>query len=296
MRCRSASWSMPAAPGASVSSMWRRMAGCGSRSDQRVQHRADVAGARMVPSSNCGLARTRCSRRSPLAARRCAALFIDYGPAEAAFGDTLQAVRRHAYADPLAEPGTADLTAHVQFAALGGEGPRTPALPPMVPMTQAEFLGRLGLAERAARLMSANPDACRRDRGGRPAADVARPAWAGSSRRWRCARPPFRRSCPSARTCAMPSPLLAAGLSDACGHRARLLHAPRRRVARHLRQPQLRRRIKGRSRCGAREPRARRLASGCAGDRLRLPGARHRPRVSFTRRGLPASARRRTRW
>ena len=35
-----------------------------------------------------------------------------------AFGDTLQAVRRHAFADPLAEPGEADLTAHVDFAAL----------------------------------------------------------------------------------------------------------------------------------------------------------------------------------
>ena len=35
-----------------------------------------------------------------------------------ALGDTLQAVRGHAYADPLAAPGEADLTAHVDFAAL----------------------------------------------------------------------------------------------------------------------------------------------------------------------------------
>ena len=33
------------------------------------------------------------------------ALFIDYGPAEPSVGDTLQAVRRHAYTDPLVEPG-----------------------------------------------------------------------------------------------------------------------------------------------------------------------------------------------
>ena len=47
-----------------------------------------------------------------------AALVIDYGYEGPAFGDTLQAVRGHAYADPLAEPGEADLTAHVDFAAL----------------------------------------------------------------------------------------------------------------------------------------------------------------------------------
>jgi NADH dehydrogenase [ubiquinone] 1 alpha subcomplex assembly factor 7 len=84
-----------------------------------------------------------------------AALFIDYGPADAAFGDTLQAVCRHAYADPLADPGVADLTAHVQFAVLATKA-RSAGLAVAGPMTQAEFLGRLGLAERAARLMSAN--------------------------------------------------------------------------------------------------------------------------------------------
>ncbi len=85
------------------------------------------------------------------------ALFIDYGPAEAAFGDTLQAVRRHAYAHPLAAPGSADLTAHVQFARLAKKA-RAAGLAAVGPITQAEFLGRLGIAERAARLMAANPD------------------------------------------------------------------------------------------------------------------------------------------
>jgi SAM-dependent MidA family methyltransferase len=84
------------------------------------------------------------------------ALFIDYGPAAPAFGDTLQAVRRHAWADPLHAPGTADLTAHVQFAALAGKA-RTAGLAADGPVTQGEFLGRLGIAERATRLMSANP-------------------------------------------------------------------------------------------------------------------------------------------
>jgi SAM-dependent MidA family methyltransferase len=84
------------------------------------------------------------------------ALFIDYGPATAAVGDTLQAVRRHEYANPLADPGTVDLTAHVLFASLAGKA-RAAGLAVDGPMTQAGFLGRLGIAERAARLMVANP-------------------------------------------------------------------------------------------------------------------------------------------
>jgi NADH dehydrogenase [ubiquinone] 1 alpha subcomplex assembly factor 7 len=85
------------------------------------------------------------------------ALFIDYGPATANVGDTLQAVHRHEYADPLAAPGTADLTAHVLFEGLAGKA-RAAGLAADGPITQAEFLGRLGIAERATRLMAANPD------------------------------------------------------------------------------------------------------------------------------------------
>ena len=84
------------------------------------------------------------------------ALFIDYGPAEHALGDTLQAVRRHAYADPLRCPGSADLTAHVRFAAFARRARRA-GLGVDGPMAQAEFLGRLGAVERTARLMAANP-------------------------------------------------------------------------------------------------------------------------------------------
>ncbi len=90
------------------------------------------------------------ARTDPLAA-----LFIDYGPAEFALGDTLQAVHRHSYADPLASPGSADLTAHVQFAALASKA-RAAGFAADGPLTQAEFLGRLGLAERTTRLMAAN--------------------------------------------------------------------------------------------------------------------------------------------
>jgi len=47
-----------------------------------------------------------------------AALFIDYGHDEPRLGSTLQAVREHRMVDPFATPGEADLTAHVDFAAM----------------------------------------------------------------------------------------------------------------------------------------------------------------------------------
>jgi SAM-dependent MidA family methyltransferase len=84
------------------------------------------------------------------------ALLIDYGPDQWNYGDTLQAVRRHAYVDPLAAPGSVDLTAHVQFARLAAKA-RAAGLDARGPITQAEFLGRLGIVERAARLMAVNP-------------------------------------------------------------------------------------------------------------------------------------------
>jgi SAM-dependent MidA family methyltransferase len=90
-------------------------------------------------------------REAPLVA-----LFIDYGPMHRATGDTLQAVHRHAWVDPLSRPGGADLTAHVAFARLTDKA-RSAGLEADGPITQAEFLGRLGVAERAARLMAANP-------------------------------------------------------------------------------------------------------------------------------------------
>ena len=53
-----------------------------------------------------------------IATRGGALLALDYGHAESGLGETLQAVRGHRYAAVLAEPGEADLTAHVDFAAL----------------------------------------------------------------------------------------------------------------------------------------------------------------------------------
>jgi SAM-dependent MidA family methyltransferase len=88
--------------------------------------------------------------------RRLAALFIDYGHA-GGFGDTLQAVAGHATGlDPLAEPGSRDLTAHVDFAALA-EAARAAGAAAFGPIPQGLLLQRLGLATRAAMLAQARP-------------------------------------------------------------------------------------------------------------------------------------------
>jgi NADH dehydrogenase [ubiquinone] 1 alpha subcomplex assembly factor 7 len=80
-----------------------------------------------------------------------AALVIDYGHDESGLGETLQAVGEHAYADPLVAPGVVDLTAHVDFEALAhaveSMGVRTHG-----PLSQGEFLHRLGIEARAATL------------------------------------------------------------------------------------------------------------------------------------------------
>jgi len=77
-----------------------------------------------------------------------AALIIDYGHVASAPGETLQAVRGHRRCDPLDTPGEADLTAHVDFAALSRESTRSGAAV-YGPVPQGLFLVRLGIAERA---------------------------------------------------------------------------------------------------------------------------------------------------
>ena len=85
-----------------------------------------------------------------LAANGGAALFVDYGHIEPGIGDTLQAVRRHKYDEVLAHPGEADLTAHVDFAALAAVA-RAHGLDTAM-TTQGDFLLRMGLLERAGAL------------------------------------------------------------------------------------------------------------------------------------------------
>lgn len=87
--------------------------------------------------------------RQAMAARLSAhgglALIVDYGGWRSK-GDTLQAMKDHAYTDPLAEPGRADLTAHVDFEALALGWPHTHYT------TQGAFLTALGIKARTERL------------------------------------------------------------------------------------------------------------------------------------------------
>lgn len=90
-----------------------------------------------------------------------AALLIDYGPGKRGFGDSLQALQGKAFADPLASPGEADLTAHVDFAGLA-ETARQAGAAVHGPVSQGQFLRSLGIEARAARLrQSATPDQAR---------------------------------------------------------------------------------------------------------------------------------------
>ncbi len=79
------------------------------------------------------------------------ALIADYGHARSGIGDTLQAVCRHRFADPLAAQGETDLTAHVDFAALKDTA-RAAGLAAFGPMPQGQFLLKLGLEARCDRL------------------------------------------------------------------------------------------------------------------------------------------------
>jgi NADH dehydrogenase [ubiquinone] 1 alpha subcomplex assembly factor 7 len=84
-----------------------------------------------------------------------AALVIDYGYAQPAIGDSLQALRRHASVPPLEAPGEVDLTAHVDFAALAQAADPAVASPII---GQGLFLRRLGIEIRTERLAAARPD------------------------------------------------------------------------------------------------------------------------------------------
>ncbi len=86
-----------------------------------------------------------------IASRKGAALYIDYGHLQSGFGDTFQAIKDHQTTDPLAEPGFADLTNHVDFEALANviEQHRVTSHPFI---NQGKFLLALGLLERSGRL------------------------------------------------------------------------------------------------------------------------------------------------
>lgn len=92
-----------------------------------------------------------------LVAQGGAAIVIDYGYDGPAVGDTLQAVRGHAYANPFDDPGEQDLTAHVDFGTLA-EAARAEGAVVHGPVGQGAFLEALGIGPRAAALAAAAPE------------------------------------------------------------------------------------------------------------------------------------------
>jgi NADH dehydrogenase [ubiquinone] 1 alpha subcomplex assembly factor 7 len=86
-----------------------------------------------------------------------AMLVIDYGYVQPGLGSTLQAVKAHAFADPFLDPGTCDLTAHVNFLELGNMA-RMRELNVVGPTTQGVWLSALGIRQRAAILAENTPE------------------------------------------------------------------------------------------------------------------------------------------
>jgi NADH dehydrogenase [ubiquinone] 1 alpha subcomplex assembly factor 7 len=95
-----------------------------------------------------------------IAAQGGTGLIVDYGYDGPGYGETLQALAEGRPVDVLAEPGEADLSAHVDFPALaaacqaGGAAVHGP-------LSQCNFLAELGIGPRAERLMIANPQQAR---------------------------------------------------------------------------------------------------------------------------------------
>ncbi len=85
-----------------------------------------------------------------------AALLIDYGHTFTAIGETLQAVKKHRPCDILATPGEADLTAHVDFAAVAGTA-RAGGAAVFGPIDQGTWLARLGIRLRGLQLARDKP-------------------------------------------------------------------------------------------------------------------------------------------
>lgn len=91
-----------------------------------------------------------------------AALFIDYGHAKPATGDTLQAIKGHEYAPVFKDVGEADLTSHVDFSALV-RCAKDKKVSVAGVATQGVFLQNLGIAMRAEALMRGHETAQKED-------------------------------------------------------------------------------------------------------------------------------------
>ncbi|KAK9484288.1 S-adenosyl-L-methionine-dependent methyltransferase [Lipomyces starkeyi] len=83
-----------------------------------------------------------------------AALVIDYGPAETIPVDTLRAIKGHHFVSPFEEPGTADLSADVDFTALKLVAEQEGNVAVHGAVEQGDWLHALGIGARATMLAS----------------------------------------------------------------------------------------------------------------------------------------------
>ena len=165
----SAQWhdSVTELPGSAAAACRQRISRCTSgeaacRRDGATDRNCRRAALPSTATARSSKARRRVTKRSPrlpfaLQRRAASALFIDYGHERRSAGDTLQAVRGHAFSPVLDNPGEQDLTAHVDFDAVGRAATDAGAfITPVV--TQCEWLIRLGIGARAEALSNANPE------------------------------------------------------------------------------------------------------------------------------------------
>ena len=155
MRCRYASWSFGTGAGASG---WSAEAGFHFVLSPGPSPLSLLVPADLSPPAQGGIFEispavvavgTEIARR--VVSDGGAALLIDYGRSGRALGESLQAVRAHQTAPALNAPGEADLSAHVDFAALARVAAEAGAAV-AGPATQGAFLNALGIGLRAERL------------------------------------------------------------------------------------------------------------------------------------------------
>jgi SAM-dependent MidA family methyltransferase len=115
-----------------------------------------LSGGEVIETSPASIAVMR-GLAARIVAQGGALLAVDYGYEGPLAGDTLQAIHRHRFADPLEAPGEQDLTAHVDFAALA-EAARAEGAAAHPLTTQGALLERLGVTSRASTLARAAPD------------------------------------------------------------------------------------------------------------------------------------------
>lgn len=84
-------------------------------------------------------------------------LIIDYGYDRPGTGSTLQAVKNHKPVSPFDSPGTADLTAHVNFHSLANMA-KSRLLSVHGPVGQGQWLKTMGIDQRAAKLAQTSPE------------------------------------------------------------------------------------------------------------------------------------------